>query len=206
MKIILYTAPKPVTNEIEVITTMLSNGVDYLYLRRENRDSHYWSSFVEQIPAEWHDKIICSDFRTLHEMQLGGFHFKAEMLGMMEEKDILENLSMMRKESIRSSRTVRSVEEIKANDGKYDILLVAPIFESISKQGHSKTWDFDALKAYLHHRSGSSEIFALGGVDADKVDMLYLLGFDGMALLGAIWEQPEQALTNFQKIKERCQQ
>lgn len=205
MKIILYTAPEPVANEIEVITTMLSNGVDYLYLRRENRDTYYWSAFVEQIPSAWHDKIICSDFRTLHEMQLGGFHFKADMLKDLEEKDIQENLSMMRKESIRSSRTVRSIKEMKDNDGKFDIFLVAPVFESISKKGHTRAWDFDALKEFLHHRSGSSEIFALGGVDADKVDMLHLLGFDGIALLGAIWHQPDKALANFQMIKERCQ-
>lgn len=204
MKCILYTPPKPVDREIELVTQMMDAGADYLYLRRETADDAYWMAYVEQIPMGHAQKIFCQQFRVLHEMELGGFHFNSEMLRGMSSADLGENLSMLRLSGRKSSATVRSLSELQALDGKFDVLLVAPLFPSISKPGHEQLWDFEALKTYLQGRTSDTEVFALGGIDADKVDMVHLLGFDGIALLGAVWQQGSDPMRNFKAIHERC--
>jgi thiamine-phosphate pyrophosphorylase len=204
MKCILYTPPSPIDREIELITQMMDAGADYLYLRRDTADDAYWMAYVEQIPMGHAEKIICQQFRVLHEMELGGFHFNGDMLRGMTPADLGENLSMLRLSGRKSSATVRSLADLQALDGKFDILLVAPLFPSISKPGHEQAWDFEALKAYLQERKSATEVFALGGINAEKVDMAHLLGFDGIAILGAVWQQGSDPLRNFKAIHERC--
>jgi thiamine-phosphate pyrophosphorylase len=194
MKTIIYTAPEPVKNETEMISEMLSAGADYLYLRRKDADSYYWMAFLEQIPAAHYPKIFTSDFRVLHEMELGGFHFKEDVLKGIEEKDKRENLSMLKSKGILSSRTIRNLSEALLNDGLFDLLLAAPIFESISKPGHFSNWDFEAIKVFLSDNKRRSTLVALGGVEPEKIDLLHLMGVDGVAILGALWRQPERAL------------
>lgn len=205
MKTIVYTAPESVRNETELISEMLADGADFLYLRRKDADSHYWMAFLEQIPSEYYSRIVTTDFRVLHEMELGGFHFREDVLKNMEEKDLRENLSMLRSKVILSSRTVRNLAELQQNDGQFDLLLAAPVFESISKRGHTANWDFEALKTFLSDKKRQSTIVALGGVEPEKMDMLHLLGFDGVAVLGALWKQPQQAVHVFKNILSKCQ-
>ncbi len=204
MKIAIYTAPEGVTHEIEMIAGMLQAGADHLYLRRTGADTHYWMAFLEQIPAAFYPNIFTTDFRVLHEMGLGGFHFQRERLMAMDERDLRENLSMLRANGIASSRTVGSLEELQVSDGLFDVLLLAPMFESISKPGHRNEWDFEALKSYLETRKKTSQIMALGGIGPEKIDMLHLLGVDGCALLGALWNTHENALETFKIIQEKC--
>ena len=204
MKVILYTAPSTVSNEIETISALMDLGVDYMYLRKENKDEHYWMAFVEQIPFAHSKKIFSDHFRVLHEMELGGYHFSGKKLQEINPSDLNENLVMLRNSEIKSSATVRSFIQLKELDGKFDILLLAPLFESISKPGHALDWNFEELKEYLHNRKSKTEIFALGGIDLDKIDMVHLLGFDGIAVLGAIWNNSEDPVVKMKAILEKC--
>jgi thiamine-phosphate pyrophosphorylase len=204
MKTIIYTAPESVRNETGMISEMLACGADFLYLRRKDADTHYWMAFLEQIPIEYYPRIFTTDFRVLHEMELGGFHFRDDVLKNIEEKDLRENLSMLRNKVILSSRTVRNLAELQENDGKFDLLLAAPIFESISKPGHTSNWDLAALKMFLSDKNRQSTVVALGGVEPEKLDMLHLLEFDGVAVLGTLWKQPQQAVHVFKNILSKC--
>jgi thiamine monophosphate synthase len=205
MKCILYTPPMPIDNEVEIISTMLDMGADQLYLRRHAADEIYWMAYVEQFPMGHAGKMICQDFRVLHEMDLGGFHFNSQRLQTLAPADLQENLSMLKMLGKKSSATVRSLEALQAYDGKFDILLLAPLFPSISKPGYEQHWDFEALKVYMQKRNSHTEIHGLGGIDADKVDMAHLIGLDGIAVLGAVWEHPSSALLTFKHILEKCQ-
>ena len=46
-------------------------------------------------------------------------------------------------------------------------------------------------------------IFALGGIDEDKIEICRELGFVGVAILGAIWQR-ENPIDKFNRIKEKC--
>ncbi len=83
----------------------------------------------------------------------------------------------------------------------YDRLLVSPVFPSISKPGHAPDarMNHDRLKAALV-LPRRAEVIALGGIDASRIAACRELGFDGVAVLGAIWQaaDPLNALNELQ--------
>ena len=46
------------------------------------------------------------------------------------------------------------------------------------------------------------KIIALGGVSASGIPDVKNYDFDGIAVLGTIWNEPEKAISNFKKLKE----
>lgn len=95
-----------------------------------------------------------------------------------------------------------SLVELEACNLKYEYAFLSPVFDSISKVGYASKFDWQMLKASLTTKK--DKIIALGGVDEDKLNMIRDLGFSGIALLGAIW-QNETPVEKFKQIKERWQ-
>ena len=73
----------------------------------------------------------------------------------------------------------------------YDSVLFGPVFDSLTKQGYGPAPDFpwDELRAALAAPRAPSRtaVFAVGGVTGDGLERCRDLGFDGAALLGAVW-------------------
>jgi len=44
----------------------------------------------------------------------------------------------------------------------------------------------------------------LGGVDESGIKKLKAMNFDGAAVLGAIWNEPDKAIIHFKLLKETC--
>ena len=116
MKKIIYTPEQDQISEIEKIVSMFEMGADYLYLRKPEKDISYWYAYIEQFPYGWESKMITSEFKLLHDLKLGGFHFKRETLNNISEKDLIENLKMLKDSSIKSSVTAHDLSELN----KYD--------------------------------------------------------------------------------------
>jgi thiamine-phosphate pyrophosphorylase len=204
MKIALYTPAGIIANETYHVASLLDK-VDYLFLRKPGIHDSYWEDYVEEIPIVHAHKVMTSYYRVLHDAGLGGFHFRSSMIDQLSKPELLENITLLRNHEKKSSVTAHNMEQLKTYDGMFDIIMVAPLFESISKPGHQHHWDFEELKSFLQQKSHKSEVFALGGIDETKVDMIHLLGFDGLAVLGTIWNQdPYQAPAQLQKILDKC--
>ncbi|WP_448634717.1 hypothetical protein [Pedobacter panaciterrae] len=55
----------------------------------------------------------------------------------------------------------------------------------------------------LPQRLNNTKLIALGGIDDKNAEALSLMGFDGVAVLGFIWNDPSKAISNFKRIQER---
>jgi len=73
----------------------------------------------------------------------------------------------------------------------YPTLFFGPVFMSLTKGGYGPPANFawPALQALLTHRAAgtSAEVYAIGGVTASGLARCQGLGFDGVAVLGAVW-------------------
>jgi len=88
-----------------------------------------------------------------------------------------------------SAHSFEELEKIKT-----DICFLSPIFDSISKFGYKAKYNRDELKegiAAWKNLKRSQKLFALGGVSAENIAELAELGFDGAAVLGAVWHNPD---------------
>jgi thiamine-phosphate pyrophosphorylase len=203
LKKIIYTPEQDQISEIEKIVSMFEMGADYLYLRKPEKDISYWYAYIEQFPYGWESKMITSEFKLLHDLKLGGFHFKRETLNNISEKDLIENLKMLKDSSIKSSVTAHDLSELNKYDGQFDIVLISPLFDSISKKEYHGNWDFEKLKIFIENRTPLSTLLIGQGGIVDKNFMeVQSLGLDGYALLGYLWNSSEDVIENFKKLRD----
>lgn len=206
MKVVLYTSPDEVGNEIDTITQLLDAGVDYLYIRKPELDDFSLVDFVEKIPEKYWKQCISTSLIITKEFDLGGYHFMRDIL----QRNALYNdkvLDWLHEKDKISSVSAHSIEELKRYAGKFRHVIVSPLFKSISKDNHRYDWNYEDLRIMnydLRFKSEflnlNSEIFAVGGIDTDKLETVKNLNFDGIGLLGAIWNKPEDALLHLNKI------
>src|ERR1700746_3780497 len=71
-----------------------------------------------------------------------------------------------------------SIEEMEKNNKKYEYAFLSPVFDSISKEGYKSKFDLNELKSSLLFRKETKgEVYALGGIDEDKIEIINELGF-----------------------------
>lgn len=99
------------------------------------------------------------------------------------------------------STSLHIVED--ANELKYpfEYIFYSPLFESISKQQYGSNKTYEALtETVLELKKRTSiPIIGLGGINEKNIAMVKKSGFDGAALLGAIW-QSKDPIKAFEEI------
>ena len=105
-----------------------------------------------------------------------------------------------------TSRSCHDLRSLTTALGRYDSVFLSPIFPSLSKPSHAPRPDFpfNELSTLLAHRTARerrTSVLALGGITPESAPRALALGFDGVAVLGAIWHaaNPVQA---YAKLKQ----
>ena len=214
MQAIIYTPEHLIENETDILSDLLDAGADYLYIRKPELDDFSLVDFVESIPERYWEKCISTSLIITKEFSLGGYHFTREMI---KNNAAYNNkaLDWLRENGKRSSVSAHDLNEVKVFSGGFDHILVCPVFESISKEGHSYNWDLQALENILYtlHSPSpedmsvqrKSHFFAIGGVDVGKISEIKRLHFYGFGLLGALWKEPEKAVEKFKEMLRQDQ-
>ena len=99
-----------------------------------------------------------------------------------------------------------SLKELEVCKEKYEYVFLSPIFDSISKSGYKSAFDLDELKnspLIFSRRGAGGEVFALGGIDEDKIELVSELGFDGVGVLGALWSN-KNPIEKFKQLFSLC--
>ncbi|MDR0516824.1 MAG: thiamine phosphate synthase [Fibromonadaceae bacterium] len=88
--------------------------------------------------------------------------------------------------------SAHSFEELKKINRR-EIVLLGPVFDSISKHGYKSKFLKCELKEGIAEwrefigKENKTKLYALGGIDAENICELEELGFDGAAILGGVW-------------------
>ncbi|HMV15209.1 MAG TPA: thiamine phosphate synthase [Chitinophagales bacterium] len=205
MQVIIYTSPTAIENEIEIISQLFDCGLDYLYIRKPDLDDFSLVDFVEQIPEKYWKRCISTSMIITKEFNLGGYHFTRDIVQKNEKYNdkILDWLHSNHKISSVSAHKLEEIEKYKI---KFNHVIVSPLFNSISKENHRYDWNFAELKNVLQNLKSENinhKIFAVGGIDLDKIEIVKNLNFDGVGLLGAIWSNTDNAIEKFSTIKKQ---
>jgi thiamine-phosphate pyrophosphorylase len=172
--------------ELAVLAELFSAGLTHYHLRKPAWGREQLAAWLRALPVALHPRIVLHTHHDLAaEFAVGGLHHrdhpphpKCHLIG-----DTLRSSVRLR------SRAVHTLSSLRDSLGDYDRLLVSPVFNSISKPGHGPSADFvfADLKALLS-LPRRAEVVALGGIDADRIPTCRDYGFDGVAVLGAVWQ------------------
>ena len=68
-----------------------------------------------------------------------------------------------------------------------DYVFLSPIFDSISKVGYHAAFAPDLLNRAAEEKIIDRKVIALGGINAENIELVKQWNFGGVALLGDIW-------------------
>jgi thiamine-phosphate pyrophosphorylase len=195
LDLIILSSPAPVPDEISLLISLFNAGMQLFHLRKPGYSRKAMEAFLDSVPEENHDKIVIHSHHELcRDYHLKGLHVKPG-------SNVSERIS-----GLTYSCSLHSLEELQSVDQNFDYVFLSPVFDSISKQGYRAGFHYAALESGIRqkkkHKQGPA-VIALGGVCADNIEQVRCTGFDGAAVLGALWEKEKAgAMKEFMKLQE----
>lgn len=176
--------------EYDTILDLISKGIDYLHVRKDG-DPTLCSNMLNRLPKELRSKIRVHEHGTIAEKYgVHGIHLK-------DGQNIPETELVL-------GQSFHKLEQLEKPDSRLSYCFFAPVFDSISKKNHSPNYTLEELSKAV--TSCPIPVYALGGISANNVDQLKGLGFKGVVLLGAVWNEIMhfKIKKNFEAIQTSC--
>ena len=202
MKLIVISPPNTIDLEYSIVDDLFKEGLERYHIRKPNATRKELITYLNSIHPEYRRRVVLhSHFDLAMELGLGGIHLREKERREMEEEQIqaLAHRCWMDNQTI--STSVHRRLDLYRLSHKYEYAFASPVFDSISKKGYKASW---AWTKPLDQVMLPCETIALGGIDADKIFKAKRLGYHGVALMGAIWQEPNRAITNFIHILRLC--
>ncbi len=201
MKLILITENGHRPNEAAIINELFSNGLECLHVRKYGYTVPELCTYIDLIAPQYREKlVICDHFNILTKYNLQGVHLNSHI---RNDEKIGKEINKFQPKSISTSFHVW--QEFTDVYFPYSYAFISPVFDSISKQGYKAAIDLNGANTLKKSHSDSDralpEIIGLGGVDDSNIALLHNHQFDGAAVLGAVWQNPDpvSALLYIQK-------
>jgi thiamine-phosphate pyrophosphorylase len=199
MKLFVITPEALDPGEPAVLAALFAAGLERCHVRKPGAARADLSAWLQAIPAEFRSRLALHQHHDLvTELSLGGRHWRDE--GQEEVGRVI-----VTPPSQLTSRSSHDLATLRASLGRYDTVFFGPVFPSISKPGHGPTgsWSTEELSLLLHQRTVAERrtaVIALGGITAENLPQCCDFGFDGVAVLGAVWQaaDPLRAFSQLQ--------
>lgn len=161
--------------EPEYIRLLADKGWDMIHLRHPGASLNDMRRLIEAIPQKYHGKLkLHGHFELTNHFNLGGIHLNKRCPS--PPANWIGGISC----------SLHSINEIENCCERFDYVTLSPVFDSISKRGYKGSIDLERFAEIK--RFSKLKVIALGGVDSERIDSLRRYGFDGYAVLGAIFD------------------
>ena len=171
--------------EIKTVIKLFEKGMTQFNLRKPELSSKIYTDFLDQIPTEYHCKIVTHAHHEIlcSKYKIKGIHLNKKMRNQLEySKKLNEYTRSFQDKNYITSTGFRSICEIQKTSSYFDQIYLSPIFTSISKTNY-KGIEINVSKYK------SFDIIALGGITTNNINQTKSLGYKGIAVLGSIWNK-----------------
>ena len=190
----VITLPGEFPGEHQVAAELLSAGLWRFHLRKPHWPVERLREWVRAFPEQLCKRLVVHAHATLAaELRLGGVHLRTEQ---QKEKNRPEGLGV--------STSCHSFGELVAGAKGAAYATLGPIFPSISKENYTPQRTLEEYAVIIQHwqaTEGRCPLLALGGISPSNVAQTRALGFDGVAVVGTIW-QAENPLKAFRQLQD----
>ena len=164
--------------EAIIVNELFQAGLDLFHIRKYEASEKQISELIAQIEPEYRGRLVLNHHHDLG-MSLGlkRFHYSEKDRRIWSETD----WKGMSSEWIYST-SVHGLEEFNDLPDHFSYAFLSPVFDSISKADYKRV-KFDLTKRL----NKATKLIGLGGIQSDNINQAIHMGFDGVALLGAIW-------------------
>lgn len=192
MKLVVISPEGYEPREHAVLAQLFAVGLERYHVRKPQWTEHVLRNFVRLIPEKWRARLVLHQHHDLaEELGCGGVHYKEA------NRRVKDNAPYQ-------SRSCHTLKELDWALGSFDSVFFSPVFPSISKSGYVPSVALDEVAAVLGARNSQqrkTSVIALGGITPVNAARCAELGFDGVAVLGTLWQAVEPV-----KVFEQLQQ
>ncbi|CAM2810960.1 thiamine phosphate synthase [Rariglobus hedericola] len=184
MKLIVISPENEDSREQSVLAQLFAAGLTSYHLRKPTWSRDQLAAWLRSLPAEFHSRIVLHSHHELAaEFAVGGVH----------NAPTATPFAPLRSHAVHSLVELGGLLDARAR------LVFSPVFPSFSKPGYGPAFDRDELRTLLA-LPRRAEVIALGGIDATRIQACREFGFDGVAILGAVWQaaDPVRAFAELQ--------
>lgn len=194
MKLILLSTPDIWAGEQAILEQLFARGLQRFHLRKPDAPFEDLREWLSRLPYELHSRIVLHQhWELIEEFSVGGLHMPEWCRKQMSAQDrhtfrqLTELADMSLSTSVHDLETLEVIQDI-------DDVFLSPVFPSISKKGYGPKEKLTVSKRYLFN------VYALGGVQASHLPEVQARGFDGAAILGAIWQDRSNVYEAFDHV------
>jgi len=181
-QLILITPEQDHPDEVRIIEELCSKFNISIHLRKPEYTAQDYSKYLlsftsKQVMASF---VLHDHHEFVHEFPVKGIHLK--------ERDRLQQIDPMLQDRIVST-SLHNIPDIIGLEDMYSYVFFSPIFESISKKSYGIDMSLEDLKRKVTEfkKRSSVALIGLGGISEETIATVKKSGFDGAALLGAVW-------------------
>lgn len=192
--LIVISNPVSIDGEAEIINELFASGMSLFHLRKLTYSDIEMMDLLLEIDSKYHSKIALHTYHELaDEFDIKRLHFKEENRNKVSE----ETLKKYKEKQFILSSSIHDLTDYEGISENFDYVFCSPVFDSISKEFY-KAKEFDLG---LLDKKRVTKLIALAGVDKTNIQKAFDLGFDGVAVLGAIW-MSEDPIKEFQILNK----
>lgn len=194
MELIVISSPTAIADEGEHINTLFKAGLKCFHLRKPESDVLSVRQLLNEIDAQFHSRISLHQFHELAaDYGIKRLHYPEAYRNNLKEQELQSKLS----DDFILSTSIHDISKLPSMLN-FDYLFYGPVFNSISKTGYESTLatDFKLKKV-----NAKPQVIAIGGIEVSKLQLIQKMGFDGAAVLGTLWKDPEKSLSKFNELK-----
>jgi thiamine-phosphate pyrophosphorylase len=195
--LLVISYPTAIANEARIINRLFDEGLSLFHLRKPAGTEEQLRQLVVEIDLKHHSKLVFHQHHVLaRTLGIRRFHFTEAVRNNLTE----EELKQLKRELTQMSTSVHSTEDYLKLSMLFDYAFLGPVFDSISKKDYkAATFTHDLKKI----KTDATKLIALGGISFTNYQKALFMGFDGVAVLGSIWESKDP-VNEFIKLQESC--
>lgn len=188
--IVVISPEQSVPKESELIHAFIKHGLDYYHVRKYDYSDQEIHDYLAAIDEVYRSRLVLhSHYHLADEYGIGRLHFG-------EMKRTEEYCS--RYSEYHCSTSVHDIDDFNRLSGHWDYAFLSPVFPSISKKGYGV--NTTVLAEIQRRENHTAKLIGLGGIQQTNTRQVLRAGFDGFALMGAVWNASDP-LNEFLKCK-----
>lgn len=198
--LIIISHPYPLANEAYHINALFDEGLEIFHLRKPDMMIDRLRQLLDNIKPVYHHQIaLHQHHKIINEYGITRLHFTEIKRKEMSE----ENLLQLKKRNNILSTSIHHTEDYLKLSSCFTYTFFGPVFNSISKEGYVSTLT-DEFKFPVE--DNHPKVIALGGISEANVRQALKMKFNGVAVLGAIWQKLDESIQKFKAIQQAWKQ
>ncbi len=182
MRIVVISPPSADPRERAAMEGFFAAGLERYHVRKPGWTQAELEAWLLGLPAAWRPRLVLHEHHPLvAALGLGGRH----------DKDTGSRGGGRPGAASRACHDLAALRRLPDFPGS---VLFGPVFSSLSKPGYGPAADFpwpELASLLTGGKPRAARVLAIGGITAERLPRCRELGFDGAAVLGAVWGAPD---------------